>query len=36
VPVIVDDGEWVLDSWLIAEYLDEKYPTGRGSSRGRA
>ena len=26
VPVIVDDGEWVLDSWLIAEYLDEKYP----------
>jgi glutathione S-transferase len=26
VPVIVDDGEWVLDSWLIAEYLDKKYP----------
>jgi glutathione S-transferase len=26
VPVIVDDGHWVLDSWLIAEYLDEKYP----------
>lgn len=26
VPVIVDDGEWILDSWLIAEYLDEKYP----------
>jgi glutathione S-transferase len=26
VPVIVDDGEWVLDSWIIAEYLDEKYP----------
>ena len=26
VPVIVDDGEWVLDSWVIAEYLDEKYP----------
>ncbi|KPH66186.1 beta-etherase [Novosphingobium sp. ST904] len=26
VPVIVDDGEWVLDSWKIAEYLDEKYP----------
>lgn len=25
-PVIVDDGEWVLDSWKIAEYLDEKYP----------
>lgn len=26
VPVIVDDGRWVLDSWLIAEYLDETYP----------
>jgi len=26
LPVIVDDGEWVLDSWLIAEYLDRKYP----------
>ncbi len=26
LPVIVDDGEWVLDSWRIAEYLDEKYP----------
>lgn len=26
LPAIIDDGEWVLDSWLIAEYLDEKYP----------
>jgi glutathione S-transferase len=26
VPVIVDDGRWVLDSWLIAEYLDATYP----------
>jgi len=26
VPVIIDDGYWVKDSWLIAEYLDEKYP----------
>lgn len=26
LPVIVDDGHWVTDSWLIAEYLDEKYP----------
>jgi glutathione S-transferase len=26
LPVIVDDGEYVLDSWLIAEYLDRKYP----------
>ena len=26
VPAIVDDGEWVLDSWGIVEYLDQKYP----------
>jgi glutathione S-transferase len=26
LPAIVDDGEWVLDSWHIAEYLDAKYP----------
>ncbi len=26
LPVIVDDGRFVLDSWLIAEYLDETYP----------
>ena len=26
VPVIVDQGHWVKDSWAIAEYLDEKYP----------
>ena len=26
VPVIVDEGRWVLDSWTIAEYLDETYP----------
>jgi glutathione S-transferase len=26
LPAIVDDGEWVLDSWGIVEYLDEKYP----------
>ena len=26
VPVIIDDGHWVKDSWAIAEYLDEKYP----------
>lgn len=26
LPAIVDDGEWVLDSWLIAEHLDAKYP----------
>ena len=26
LPAIVDDSKWVLDSWLIAEYLDETYP----------
>ena len=26
LPAIVDDGKWVLDSWLIADYLDETYP----------
>ena len=26
LPAIEHDGEWVLDSWLIAEHLDEKYP----------
>jgi glutathione S-transferase len=26
LPAIVDDGKWVLDSWQIAEYLDETYP----------
>jgi glutathione S-transferase len=26
VPVIIDDGHWVKDSWDIANYLDEKYP----------
>lgn len=26
LPAIVDDGKWVLDSWLIAEYLDKAYP----------
>jgi glutathione S-transferase len=26
LPVIVDNGTWVLDSWEIAEYLDRTYP----------
>src|SRR6187551_2681776 len=26
LPVIVDDGRWIRDSWEIAEYLDETYP----------
>ncbi len=26
VPVIVDNGRWVNDSWVIANYLEETYP----------
>jgi glutathione S-transferase len=26
LPAIVDGDKWVLDSWVIAEYLDETYP----------
>lgn len=26
LPAIVDDGNWVLDSWGIVEYLDQTYP----------
>lgn len=26
VPVLVDDGTWISDSWAIASYLDETYP----------
>lgn len=26
VPVLVDGGTWLCESWRIAEYLDEKYP----------
>jgi glutathione S-transferase len=26
VPVIVDDGKWIKESWDIAEYLDTQYP----------
>lgn len=26
LPAIVDDGQWVLDSWGIVEYLDATYP----------
>ncbi|MFC4254694.1 glutathione S-transferase family protein [Altererythrobacter xixiisoli] len=26
LPAIVDKGEWILDSWLIAEHLDAAYP----------
>ena len=39
VPVIVDDGTWVHDSWTIAEYLEETYPDAPslfGGAGGRA
>lgn len=26
VPVLVDEGKWIHDSWEIAKYLEEKYP----------
>lgn len=26
VPVLVDDGEWIADSWTIAIHLERKYP----------
>lgn len=26
VPVLVDDGRWIADSWVIAEYLEKTYP----------
>jgi glutathione S-transferase len=32
LPVIVDDGEWVIDSWKIAEYLDLYGGLGRHPS----
>jgi glutathione S-transferase len=38
VPVIQDDGKVVSDSWAIAEYLDERYPSPTlfGGAMGRA
>jgi glutathione S-transferase len=38
VPVIQDDAKVVFDSWSIAEYLEERYPTPTlfGGSTGRA
>jgi glutathione S-transferase len=39
VPVIVDNGRWVNDSWAIANYLEETYsdrPSLFGGSAGRA
>jgi glutathione S-transferase len=39
VPVIVDDGKWVNDSWAIADYLEATYPDRPslfGGAAGRA
>ena len=39
VPVIVDKGKWINDSWAIANYLEETYPERPslfGGSGGRA
>jgi glutathione S-transferase len=39
VPVIVDKGRWVSDSWVIANYLEDNYPERPslfGGSAGRA
>lgn len=39
VPVLVDDGDWVADSWAIANYLEDKYPERPslfGDGAGRA
>jgi glutathione S-transferase len=39
VPVLVDDGRWVWDSWTIAGYLEEHYPDRPslfGGGAGRA
>jgi glutathione S-transferase len=39
VPVMVDNGRWVNDSWIIANYLEDTYPERPslfGGSAGRA
>jgi len=39
VPVIIDGGKWVADSWVIAEYLEDRYPDRPslfGGAGGRA
>jgi glutathione S-transferase len=39
VPVLVDNGRWVADSWAIANYLEDSYPDRRslfGGGAGRA
>lgn len=39
VPVLVDNGRWVADSWAIANYIEDGYPDRRslfGGAAGRA
>jgi glutathione S-transferase len=36
VPVLLDGDRAVVDSWTIANYLEDTYPTGRRCSAARA
>lgn len=39
IPVLIDNGRWVADSWAIANYLEDGYPDRRslfGGASGRA
>jgi len=39
VPVVVDDGKWIADSWAIADHLENAYPDRKslfGGAAGRA
>ena len=39
VPVVIDDGRWIADSWAIANHLEDRYPDRRslfGGAAGRA
>jgi glutathione S-transferase len=37
VPVLVDNGRWIADSWVIANYLEDTYPiVGRCSAAAPA
>lgn len=39
VPVLIDDGRWIADSWAIADYLEDTYPDRPsifGGGAGRA
>jgi len=36
VPVLVDGGQWIADSWTIANYLEDKYPNSSSLFGGNA